>query len=609
MNDGQPENTNKAASLRKLSSRLAVATFAGILVLYTTTLRYSGNAVDAIHYAQYAPDITNGNDHDGDLSSEALMAAAARSAPERGDDGGEQFAWTVKKPNEGRTHAGSVGVRVDTGARSPHYGDIQRRHQDWLTRKAQQLGLRLERNADRGRGDSNPNTSQPAEGRSVAAGEDKDSTTTSLPPPEGKLETTAAAVGRDGRGTDVRQKTPDEAEDGQSSLRGVAAAAEAAAAVEERIFRVNTGARLWEETYVPPIEPARRRELIEKWTGATWSPPESVTRKGHAPPTGRILYVISSFDRGERLGKRFRNKTDKLNFVLMMLDEMREACEVGFSPEVHLLAAWDPSVMLPLVQDRLFCERTGQNVPFSFQEYPHSVGNRLSAKHRIYMKDRLELFDIFLQVEDDMILTLNHILMYREESELLDNRIASASSSIQHENAFVPGFIRVEPGARKGDGEGGEVRGDDDTWVEWEIMLSRFFPTKVAGAGTYLTLRKSIPAKGGGEYGENNQGLWMATREQLRKLSERKRCKYLDFDEDTRKGHPETHSGSIQMFSKECGFDKVFPATHFEDFLVHHRANNKAGLRGESNPGVPIRMLREWAEQFIRDEGLLVPED
>lgn len=41
---------------------------------------------------------------------------------------------------------------------------------------------------------------------------------------------------------------------------------------------------------------------------------------------GRILYVISSFDRGQRLGPFF--DVDKLDFILMMMDEMREACEV-----------------------------------------------------------------------------------------------------------------------------------------------------------------------------------------------------------------------------------------------------------------------------------------
>lgn len=41
----------------------------------------------------------------------------------------------------------------------------------------------------------------------------------------------------------------------------------------------------------------------------------------------KILYVITSFDRGKRLGRKFRG-VDKLDYVLMMADEMREACEV-----------------------------------------------------------------------------------------------------------------------------------------------------------------------------------------------------------------------------------------------------------------------------------------
>ena len=81
----------------------------------------------------------------------------------------------------------------------------------------------------------------------------------------------------------------------------------------------------------------------------------------------------------------------------------------------------------------------------------------------------------------------------------LDGAPCSTSTTKPTENTFVPGLIRVEPGM----GEGGQV--DGDTWVEWEIILSRFFPTKIRGAGTYLTLRKSIPVPTGGEYGGNNQ--------------------------------------------------------------------------------------------------------
>ena len=55
-----------------------------------------------------------------------------------------------------------------------------------------------------------------------------------------------------------------------------------------------------------------------------------------------------------------------------------------------------------------------------------------------------------------------------------------------------------------------------------------------------------------------SQGMWLATREQLRRLSKKQSCRYLDFDESSGKGHVETHSGSIQMFRPNCGLQKVW---------------------------------------------------
>lgn len=47
-------------------------------------------------------------------------------------------------------------------------------------------------------------------------------------------------------------------------------------------------------------------------------------RQGGTP---RILFVVTSFDRGTRLGMGYKG-LDKLDYVLMIADEMREACEV-----------------------------------------------------------------------------------------------------------------------------------------------------------------------------------------------------------------------------------------------------------------------------------------
>ncbi|CAM9675697.1 unnamed protein product [Discosporangium mesarthrocarpum] len=347
----------------------------------------------------------------------------------------------------------------------------------------------------------------------------------------------------------------------------------------------------------------------------------------------------------------------------MMLDEMREACELGFSPHVHLITAWPVEKILGLVKDRLFCRCTGGHVPFTFETYSPKIRNVLSIKHRVYMSKHLEEYDIFLQVEDDMILTLNHLLMFMEQSAEISNQQKDTQARHtlrqRHKIHYVPGFIRVEPmpqgnidnswvgpgagktmsakemynrlknrqkvahdkaeagglisggggGGGEGEGEGPKNLGSASAWFEWEIILSRpqrldsgrrkhltlFFPIRIGDAGVYVTLGSSRVLQRGG----NNQGLWVATQDQLRLLA--RNCNYLDFTNETRTGNVETHSGSFQMFSPGCRFAKVFPAASFFDFLVHHRTNNKNGIRGESIPAVPISDLQIWVAQFLRD--------
>lgn len=50
--------------------------------------------------------------------------------------------------------------------------------------------------------------------------------------------------------------------------------------------------------------------------------------KTPARPMGRTLYVMPSFDRGERTEKSFTGNLDKMGFILRMVGEMRERCEV-----------------------------------------------------------------------------------------------------------------------------------------------------------------------------------------------------------------------------------------------------------------------------------------
>ncbi|CAM9113621.1 unnamed protein product [Ectocarpus sp. 8 AP-2014] len=504
----------------------------------------------------------------GGARGQAAGAGVGGGREAGGRKGKDERAPQAALPNQGQSEAeGDKGVNIDSGTRSEHFGGVQRRHQQWLTRRAAEL---------RYEGPALPGSAWAHVGR-LAKGVFSRGGNRVLPPPGG----IAGA--------------------GPLPTDGVVVS------VEERVRRMEEGVRLWGGTFVPPVEPTRRLELIDKWSGNagrgrtnTSSSQEGggdADENTRGDDAGRILFVMTSFDRGSRLGPSF--KKDKLDFILLLMDEIREACEAGFSPTVHLIAAWELSGVEVFVRDRLFCRRTGSHVPYSLEVHPSSIGNDLSIKHRIFMKPRLEEFDLFIQVEDDVIVTLNHMLLFREESELLDGRRQSDGAPLA--NTAVPGFIRVEHAA----GEEGTIAGPSsgEEWQEWEVMLSRLRPVKLEEAGIFLTLGPSLPVPWGG----NNQGMWMATREQLRKLSEKSSCDYLNFDESSTQGHVETHSGSLQMFRPNCGLKKVFPASRFESFLVHHRANNKHGVRGESVPGVPISLLRSWVEQFIRDEKFLKP--
>ncbi|CAM9936325.1 unnamed protein product, partial [Laminaria digitata] len=114
--------------------------------------------------------------------------------------------------------------------------------------------------------------------------------------------------------------------------------------IDERLHRLEKGVELWGGTYVPPIAPEEWQRLVDKWTSVGGNGTAvreqrfqhvliSSSRASNAPPLAgapRILFVVTSFDRGGRLGRALKGVVDKLDYMLMIMDEIREACEVRF---------------------------------------------------------------------------------------------------------------------------------------------------------------------------------------------------------------------------------------------------------------------------------------
>lgn len=118
-------------------------------------------------------------------------------------------------------------MNIDSGTRSEHFGRVQRRHQQWLTRRAAEL---------RDEGPALPGSAWAHVGRLAKGVFSRGGSR--VPPPPGAI-AGAGPLPTDGGG----------------------------ASVEERVHRMEEGVRLWGATFVPPVEPTRRLELIDKWSG------------------------------------------------------------------------------------------------------------------------------------------------------------------------------------------------------------------------------------------------------------------------------------------------------------------------------------------------------
>lgn len=160
---------------------------------------------------------------------------------------------------------------VDAGTRSPHSGTAQRQRQAWLARRARDLlregiaagwatadntaGL-LETARDGGAGgggaaDGSTAPGAPGDARRGAAAAEGDTT----PARDGGAESS----GKGGAGGRTQKPGGGAAESSPRPRFDLS--------TEERVGRMELGVRLWNATYVPPIEPRRRLELIDKWSG------------------------------------------------------------------------------------------------------------------------------------------------------------------------------------------------------------------------------------------------------------------------------------------------------------------------------------------------------
>lgn len=114
----------------------------------------------------------------------------------------------------------------------------------------------------------------------------------------------------------------------------------------EENFRTQAGGSV---AVVPPVQmPSKVLERLP----ITGSPP--LHRMREDTKIERVLFLMSTIDRGQRIGHWHG---DKLQTILVILETLRTLCERGFDVTFWVVAAWKASEEHELIEDALYCKR------------------------------------------------------------------------------------------------------------------------------------------------------------------------------------------------------------------------------------------------------------
>lgn len=213
----------------------------------------------------------------------------------------------------------------------------------------------------------------------------------------------------------------------------------------------------------------------------------------HAPAGKRILGMVLAFD-NSRL-EALRRSLE--NYVFM--------CEAGWDPTVVIYTTiYYSAEELRRLNYMTYCYRTGSSLPLRFSLHDPSIRFDLAGVHRYTLYAEQDNFDLFVYHEDDMIITLQHVVAYTMETALLEKRFGSNFTS-----THSIGFIRIQ-------------REPSPSVIGSEVLceIPRFMRVSIPSPFDrveypYVQLRIQV-----------HQAMWMLTRSQVKGLQTR--CGFMN---------------------------------------------------------------------------------
>lgn len=164
--------------------------------------------------------------------------------------------------------------------------------------------------------------------------------------------------------------------------------------------------------------------------------------------------------------------------------------------------------------------------------------------HKKVFADRLELYDLFVYSEDDMLITEKNLRSFLEVTAVLREQ-------------EIAGFLRIEHGSR-GNVNYPEVHGH----FHWD-------PTSVRSRGAYTLAN----------FTNEHAAFYVLTQSQLRKC-----IRSGGFLVDPHEGKYDLPCSAATDPYTQCGFEKLVPISHLDNFTIHHLSNKYIGKMGVDGP-------------------------
>lgn len=218
--------------------------------------------------------------------------------------------------------------------------------------------------------------------------------------------------------------------------------------------------------------------------------------------TSEQIFPVPFSPHNRVLGLILANDFNRLDPIIIILNEYKSMCESGWKPTISFFTSADvtESVKL-LIRDKLWCYHIASYIPVVWNVRSAALGVQLAHETRLFLRHEINNHDIFIYHEEDMIVTHSHVAAYLFETKRLHYLLGEEISQ-----RYMIGFQRYRRSLRQHHESRRAVSENDILHQEHLIEIPFFKPICLGGQCDDLSahlilycyiLRRAIPTRGG----------------------------------------------------------------------------------------------------------------